>query len=142
MDESSTDGAQEGDNSVKGNTGTQAQIPRKGKRKRVAIEKTPDKGTSLAATTSTVRTIPGTRGHRRDNKRSSTRGRSLPMALKARVGRPAPQATDSSDDASDAGVQIRPQALTTPVDGDTLQDTMRTAEPVGTAPKHRMDIER
>ena len=63
------------------------------------------------ATTPAVTPVAVKRGYKRDSKRTSTRGRSLPMALKARVGRPAPQATDSSDDASDTGVQIRPQAL-------------------------------
>ena len=52
MDESSLEGAQEEDNSVKGNTGAHAQIARK--RKRVTIEKTATTGTSLAATTLAV----------------------------------------------------------------------------------------
>ena len=56
-------------------------------------------------------TVAVKRGHKCDSRQACKRGRSLPMALKARVGQPASRYTGSSVDASDIGVQTRPLAL-------------------------------
>ena len=110
MDESSSDDAH--DETIGATECNDATDQNERKRKRAAGVKTTDQtGITSATNAVTTSTVAAKRGHKRDSRRTSRRGSSLPIALKVRVGRPAPWHTDSSDDSSDIGVQIRPLAL-------------------------------
>ena len=104
MDESSDDDAQ--DEASWGEENTAARVQTGQKRTRGQTEETATvqpKPTPAAA----VLAVESQRGA----KRVSKRGRSLPMAHKARVGRPASSQSDSSDDNKPTRVHMRPIAL-------------------------------
>ena len=111
MDKSNSDDAHDETHRVKECNDAPEQNERKRKRATRGKLTAAQTGTISASTALMPPTVAAKRGHKRDNRRTSKRGRSLPMALKARVGRPATRHTDSSDDSSDIGVQIRPLAL-------------------------------
>jgi hypothetical protein len=109
-DELSSDGATDED--FYGEDFKVAQVEDNHNRKRGRTEGIND---HLAAATEILVSQQPTEEQRRCKKitkRGSTRGRSLPMQLKARVGRPASRTVNHNSDAdSDTGVHIRPPAL-------------------------------